>query len=259
MLKHRIIPTMLWKDVGLVKGSGFDSSRRVGSVLPSIKVYNIREVDELILLDITATEQGRIPSLDEVELYASECFAPLTIGGGICSDEDIRDLLLAGADKVCINSAAYDNPAVIGKAANRFGAQCLVVGIDARKMPDGSYSCFSNCGAVDRHISPEVWARSVVQHGAGEILITSVERDGTMEGYDLELIEMVSLAVPVPVIASGGAGGYEDFFQALSVASASACAAASIFHFTQQTPLEAKRYLAQRGVAVRDANIEPIS
>ncbi len=259
MLKHRIIPTMLWKDVGLVKGRGFDSSRRVGSVLPSIKVYNIREVDELILLDITATRQGRIPPLDEVELYASECFAPLTIGGGIASVEDIRLLLLAGADKVCINTAAYDDPAMIQKAADRFGAQCLVACIDTRRLPDGSYSCFSDCGTVDRGVSPVDWARTMVERGAGEILITNIECDGTMEGYDLELIGMVSRAVPVPVIASGGAGGYEDFYQALTTAGASACAAASIFHFTQQTPLEAKRYLARHGVAVRDANIGAIS
>lgn len=259
MPKHRIIPTMLWKDVGLVKGRGFDSSRRVGSVLPSIKVYNIREVDELVLFDITATQQGRIPPVDEVELYASECFAPLAIGGGISSVEDIRVMLMAGADKVCINSAAYEHPEIINEAADRFGAQCIVVCIDARKLPDGTYSCFSNCGTADRRVSPVDWAGTMVERGAGEIIITSIERDGTMDGYDLELTKMVSQAVPVPVIASGGAGGYDDFYQALTSAGASACAAASIYHFTQQTPLEAKRYLAQRGVAVRDANAGVIS
>ena len=254
MLKVRIIPTLLWKDVGLVKGVAFDSWRRVGSILPAIKVYNTRQVDELILLDITATEDDREPDYQTIEDLSAECFVPLTVGGGVKEIGQIKALLRAGADKVAINTAAYENPGLIIEASQIFGKQCIVVSIDVRKNTDGKYECYSNCGAKATGREPIAWAKEVEALGAGEILITSVERDGTMEGYDLELLKSVSAAVRIPVIASGGAGNYEDAYQALTTGQASAVAMASIFHFTEQTPLEVKKYLGERGLPVRDIN-----
>ena len=251
MLKVRIIPTLLWKDFGLVKGIGFDSWRRVGTVLPAIKVYNTREVDELILVDITATGEAREPDYESVAEFSAECFVPLTVGGGIRNLDHITRLLHAGADKVSINSAAHENPTLITEAANRFGAQCIVVSMDARRLPDGRHECFSHSGTKPTGKAPAAWAREVEALGAGEILLTSIERDGTMQGYDLELIQQVTAAVRIPVIASGGAGNYEHMAAAIQAGRASAVAAASLFHFTQQTPLEAKHYLAKLGIPVR--------
>jgi cyclase len=251
MLKTRIIPTLLWKDVGLVKGVGFDSWRRVGPVLPAIKVYNARDVDELVLVDIVASREGTVPDVDSVHDFADECFVPFTVGGGITNLEQIQSLLRAGADKVSINSAAWADPQLIDRAARRFGAQCVVVSIDVRRGDDQGYLCFSHSGTVETGRCPEEWAREAESRGAGELLLTSIERDGTMEGYDLGLIERVVRAVNVPVIASGGAGSYEDMRQAIQEAGASAVAAASIFHFTERTPAEAKSYLAAAGIPVR--------
>jgi imidazole glycerol-phosphate synthase subunit HisF len=250
MLKIRVIPTLLWKNVTLVKGVGFDSWRRVGTVLPAIKVYNTREVDELALLDILATPEEREPDYEAVAEFSAECFVPLTVGGGIRSIDQITKLLHSGADKVAINSASYDSPALLDQAARRFGSQCVVASIDVRRR-DNRYECVSRCGTVWTGREPSAWAREVEARGAGEILLTSVERDGTMVGYDLELLESVVRGVSIPVIASGGAGKYEDLADAICVAGASAVAAASIFHFTEQTPLGAKDYLAGRGIAVR--------
>ena len=253
MLKVRVIPTLLWKDYGLVKGIGFDSWRRVGTVLPAIKVYNTREVDELILVDITATAEAREPDYESVAEFSAECFVPLTVGGGIRTLEHITNLLLAGADKVSINSAAYETPALVTEAANRFGSQCIVASIDARRMPDGRHECISRSGTMPMGRRPADWAREVEALGAGEILITSVERDGTMQGYDMELIQQVTSVVQIPVIASGGAGNYDHMAATIRTGRASAAAAASIFHFTQQTPLEAKRHMASLGIPVRYA------
>ncbi len=255
MLKVRVIPTLLWKNHGLVKGVSFDSWRRVGTILPAIKVYNLREVDEIVVLDITATEEARQPDYESVKEFAGECFVPLAIGGGITRVEHIRGLLRAGADKVVINSAAYANPGLIREAARSFGSQCIVASIDARRNPDGAYQCYSHCGTRPTGLSPETWARQLEQLGAGEVLLTSVERDGTMRGYDLALIGQIAAGVGIPVIASGGAGTYDHMLEALTKGRASAVAAASIFHFTEQTPLEAKRYLAQHGIAVRNAAV----
>lgn len=251
MLKTRIIPTLLWKDLGLVKGVGFDSWRRTGTVLPAIKVFNRREVDELMLLDISATREGREPDYESVAEFSAECFVPLTVGGGITHVDHIQKLLKAGADKVAINSAAYRDPALITQAARRFGAQCVVLSVDARRLPEGGYECMSHSGTRPTGLAPAAWAREMEARGAGEILITSIERDGTMQGYDLELVREVTDAVRIPVIASGGAGGYAHVHEVLSVARADAAAVASIFQFTQCTPLEAKAYLAERGVSVR--------
>lgn len=256
MLKVRIIPTLLWKGPGLVKGIGFDSWRRVGTILPAVKVYNMREVDELVVMDITATAENRQPDFAAVAEFAHECFVPLTIGGGIRKIEDIKELLRSGADKVSINSAAYDNPDLIAQAADFFGSQCVVVSIDARKESDGRHQCYAASGSLPTGREVSGWAAEMERHGAGEILVTSIEKDGTMSGYDLELIRKVSEAVSIPVIASGGAGTYRHFHEALTMGKAQAVAAASLYHFTEQTPLEAKMYLKSRGIMVRNANIQ---
>lgn len=250
MLKVRVIPTLLLKGSGLVKGQGFDSWRRVGTLLPAVKVYDLRQVDELALLDIEATAAGRDPDYETVADAAAECFVPLAAGGGVRTLDHIKGLLNAGADKVVVGTAALERPSLIDEAAARFGAQCVVVSIDFRRTADGASRCFSRSGTVDAGRDAVGWAVEAARRGAGEILLTSIERDGTMAGYDLDLVRAVASAVPVPVIASGGAGTYDHMAEALA-SGASAVAAASIFHFTERTPLEAKRHLAALGHPMR--------
>ncbi len=251
MLKIRIMPTLLFKDVGLVKGTSFDSWRPVGSAMQAIKVYNMREVDELIFLDITATGDGRPPDFATVDELADECFMPMTVGGGVRTIDDVKRLLEVGADKVAVNTAAVETPELIRQIADRYGSQCVVVSIDARLRSDGCYEAFTHSGTAPTGLDPVQLAQSVEKLGAGEILLTSIERDGTMSGYDIVLTRHVTNAVQIPVIASGGAGSYQDMAAVLHDGNASAVAAASIFHFTQQTPLEAKRYLKEFGFPVR--------
>ncbi|MDD5299049.1 MAG: imidazole glycerol phosphate synthase cyclase subunit [Gallionella sp.] len=251
MLKVRIIPTLLWKNFGLVKGIGFDSWRRVGPVLPAIKVYNSRDVDELIFADITASQQGNAPDFDLVSDFSEECAVPLTVGGGITSLDHIASLLNAGADKIAINTAAYANPKLIEAATGHFGAQCVVGSIDVRKLDGGRYSCFSHSATVDTGRESVEWARELADRGVGEILLTSIDRDGTMLGYDVDIIERVARAVDIPVIASGGAGNYQHMIDAVLKAGASAVAAASMFHFTEQTPAGAKSAMQAAGIPVR--------
>ncbi|WP_309091604.1 imidazole glycerol phosphate synthase cyclase subunit [Phenylobacterium sp.] len=252
MLKVRVIPTLLWKNFGLVKGVGFDSWRRVGPVLPAIKVYNQREVDELVLVDIVAHNTGDEPDVESINDFGQDCFVPLTVGGGITNLAQVQRLLRAGADKVCVNTAAYENPGLITEIATRFGSQCAVASIDV-KATDGGWECFSHAGSVATGKDVIAWARELEDRGAGEVLVTSIERDGTMEGYDLALVEQVATAVRIPVIASGGAGNYDHMVAAVLQAGASAVAAASIFHFTEQTPAGAKAALAAAGVPVRQS------
>jgi len=249
MLKVRVMPTLLFKDFGLVKGVRFDSWRRVGAVIQSVKVYNAREVDELVFLDISATAEGRDPDFATVDDVADECFMPLTVGGGVSNLEHVRRLLQIGADKVAVNTAAVERPELVEEAAQAFGAQCIVASIDARHTGRG-HEAFVRSGTEPVGRDAADVAADLEQRGAGEILITSIDRDGTMEGYDLELVRRVAGAVLIPVIASGGAGTYEHMVEALE-AGAAAVAAASMFHFTEQTPLEAKRHLASRGFPVR--------
>lgn len=251
MLKVRIMPTLLFKNFGLVKGVCFDSWRPIGSVMQAIKVYNMREVDELVFLDISATREGRPPDFETVDEIADECFMPLTVGGGVRRIDDVGRLLQVGADKVAINTAAIQTPDLIRLVADKYGSQCVVASIDAKKLLNGQYEVFTHSGTQATGKDPVTIAREVEALGAGEILITSIDRDGTMTGYDFELTRRVSEAVSIPVIASGGAGNYEDMTQVLREGKASAVAAASIFHFTQQTPLEAKRYLREQGFSVR--------
>ena len=251
MLKIRIIPTLLWKDFGLVKGEAFDSWRRVGSVLPAIKVYNRRDFDELVLLDITATPEGNEPDADSIQDFALECNVPLTVGGGIRNIDQINDLLTAGADKVSINSAAYDTPELITVASDRFGVQCFVSSIDAKRHEDGHLSCYSHCGQTDTGKDPVEWAKQCAKLGAGEILLTSVDRDGMMNGYDIDLVKAVTSAVNIPVIASGGASNYDHLIEAIQIGGASAVAMASMLHFTENTPAEARDAMKAAGIPVR--------
>jgi cyclase len=252
LLKIRVIPTLLWKQFGLVKGVGFDSWRRVGPVLPAIRVYNHREVDELVLVDIVAHELDDDPDFESIEEFGQDCFVPLTVGGGITSMEQVQRLLRAGADKVSINTATYDHPELVTDIARRHGSQCVVASIDVRAR-GGGWSCFSHSGKKSTGREVTAWARELEDRGAGEILITSIDRDGSMQGYDLPLIEAVVRSVSIPVIASGGAGNYQHMVEAVTQAGASAVAAASIFHFTEQTPAGAKAALAAAGVPVRQA------
>jgi cyclase len=251
VLKVRVIPTLLWKDFGLVKGVRFDSWRRVGSVLPAIKVYNARDVDELVLLDIMASAQQRSPDDESVTEFADECFVPLTVGGGIRTHAQIVALLRAGADKVSLNTSLFEEPELVHAAARTFGSQCVVASVDVRRSDDGRYTCLSHAGTRETGREPVAWARELADRGAGEILLTSVDRDGTMTGYDLELTSRVAAAVSIPVIASGGAGTYAHLVDAVVQAGASAVAAASMFHFTEQTPAEAKAAMMAAGIPVR--------
>ncbi len=253
MLKVRVIPTLLWKQFGLVKGVGFDSWRRVGPVLPAIKVYNQREVDELVLVDIVAHQSDDDPDFESIDEFGQDCFVPLTVGGGITHIQQVQRLLRAGADKVAVNTAAYARPELVSEIAGRHGAQCVVASIDVRTQDGGGWACFSHAGKQAPGREVVAWARELQDRGAGKILITSIERDGTMQGYDLPLIEAVVRAVDIPVIASGGAGNYQHMVEAVTQAGASAVAAASIFHFTEQTPAGAKAALAAAGVPVRRA------
>ncbi|MBI5093133.1 MAG: imidazole glycerol phosphate synthase subunit HisF [Candidatus Hydrogenedentes bacterium] len=250
MLKVRVIPTLLFKEFGLVKGVGFDGWRRVGSAMQAVKVYNMREVDEIIFVDITATPEGHPPDFAAVDELADDCFMPMCVGGGVRTLEDVRRLLQVGADKVCLNTAAVETPELVREVGQRFGSQCAVVSIDVKGGP-GRYEVYTHCGTQPTAKEPVAHAREMEALGAGEILLTSIDRDGTMTGYDIELVRSVTDAVSIPVIASGGAGSYEHMAQAILEGRASAVAAASIFHFTQQTPLEAKRYLNERGIPVR--------
>ncbi|EKD80045.1 MAG: hypothetical protein ACD_40C00213G0029 [uncultured bacterium] len=250
MLKTRIIPTILWKNENIVKGIGFDSWRRIGTLLPAVKVYNLRQVDELIILDIQATEEGRLPNLGTISDITKECFVPLTIGGGIRTASDVKDILRVGADKICLNTTSYTNPSIVSDIAYMYGSQCVVASIDA-KLVGSEYYCYSHNGTVNTGRTVRNWAKELEKLGAGEIIITSIEKDGTMQGYDLDLISLVSTTVKIPVIASGGAGKYEDMYQAIVKGNASAVAASNMFNFTEATPHAAREYLRSKHIPVR--------
>jgi cyclase len=252
VLKTRVIPTLTLRGDRLVKTCRFGAVRDVGDPVKAPVVYDAQLADELVYVDLDASREGR--SIDRVEAavsrIAGECFMPLTAGGGVRSVEDVRRLLLAGADKVTINSAAVERPELIREAALRFGAQCVVASIDVRGEGAGPWRVWTHGGTRDTGIDAIEWARRVVALGAGEILLTSIERDGTMAGYDLELVRAVAGAVDVPVIASGGAGKPQDLVDAVR-SGAAAVAAASLFHFTDQSPIKTKAYLKRAGLAVR--------
>ncbi len=253
MLKTRVIPILLFKnpELGLVKSIRFGELRTVGNPVNAARVYNARNVDELIFLDIGARRDSRKINLEVVGNIFQECFMPLTVGGKIETLDDVRKLLLVGADKVSINTAAIENPELIAKIANSYGRQCVVVSIDAKKNSSDKYLVYSHAGQKQTQLGPVAWAQQAEKLGAGEILITSIDRDGTMAGYDIPLIKIISTAVKIPVITAGGAGEPKHFVDAVIKGKTSAVAAASIFHFTQFTPQSVKLEMSRAGISVR--------
>lgn len=244
-LAKRIIPSLLCRGRTLVKGTAFDSWRSVGHAAQAVRIHQARGVDELLLLDITATAEGRGPDLGLVEELSQDCFMPISVGGGVRTLEHVRDLLKAGADKVVVNSAAIEDPHILRRIADAVGSQALVASIDVREG-----SVYGRCGQKLTKFHPVWWAMRCAARGAGEILLTSIEREGKLEGYDLQMVHDVSHAVGVPVIAAGGAGTYEHLLEALRIG-ADAVAVGAMFQFTDATPKGAAQYLAQAGVEVR--------
>jgi cyclase len=251
MLAKRIIPCLDVKEGRVVKGVNFVNLIDAGDPVENAKVYDEQGADELVFLDITASYEKRGIMIDVVRRTAEEVFMPLTVGGGVRTVEDIRNLLNAGADKVSINTAAVKNPQLITEGAKLFGSQCIVVAIDAKRVAPDRWEVFIHGGRTPTGIDAVEWAKEVVDRGAGEILLTSMDRDGTKAGYDIELTRAISEAVSVPVIASGGAGKKEHFYEGLAEGKADAVLAASVFHFREISIPELKEYLKERGVWVR--------
>ena len=251
MLKVRVIPCLDIKDGRVVKGVNFTHLRDAGDPVEQAMVYDAAGADELCFLDISASHEGRGTLLDVVRRTAEVCFMPLTVGGGVRDLADIRALLLAGADKVSINTAAVRRPDFVAEAAEKFGSQCIVVAIDAKRGQGGHFEIFTHGGRNATGIDAVDFARRVAELGAGEILLTSMDRDGTKAGYDLALTRAVADAVPVPVIASGGVGSLEDLVKGVTGGHASAVLAASIFHFGEVSVAEAKAALAAAHIPVR--------
>ena len=252
MFTKRIIPCLDVNDGRVVKGVNFVNLRDAGDPVEIAAAYDKAGADELVFLDITASSDNRKTVVDMVRRVAETVFIPFTVGGGIRTVEDFRMLLREGADKISVNSAAIANPRLISEAADKFGRQCVVVAIDAKRRPDGSgWNIYKNGGRVDLGIDALEWARTVDRLGAGEILLTSMDCDGTKAGYDNELTAAVADAVSVPVIASGGAGTKAHFYDALTVGRADAALAASLFHYKELEIRDLKQYLADRGISVR--------
>jgi cyclase len=254
MLAKRVIPCLDVKQGRVVKGTNFVNLRDAGDPVEVAARYESEGADELVFLDITASHEDRDIMLDVVRHTAEQVFMPLTVGGGIRNLEDIRNLLLAGCDKVSINSAAVRDPEFVRAAALKFGSQCIVVNIDPKRVVHDDCEVWEvhiNGGRIGTGLEAVDWARQVVEFGAGEIVLTSMDADGTKNGYDLEITAAVSEAVPVPVVASGGAGCPEHLAQAVTLGKADAALAASIFHFGEYTIQETKRVMAEHGVAVR--------
>jgi len=250
VLTRRIIPCLDVKDGRVVKGINFVSLRDAGDPVEQAAAYDAQGADEICFLDISASPDGRATIIDVVARTADCVFAPLTVGGGVRAVADVQRLLEAGADKVSVNTAAIRNPALVADAAARFGSQAIVVAVDARRRGDGTWEVYSHGGRTPEGLDALAWCRQVCDLGAGEILLTSMDRDGTRQGYDLELVRAVAQAVPVPVIASGGVGELTHLADGLA-AGADAVLAASIFHYGQHTIGEAKGFLADRGLPVR--------
>ena len=251
-LAVRVIPCLDVAGGRVVKGVNFVALRDAGDPVEAARAYDAAGADELCFLDIAASHEDRGTLLDIVERTADACFMPLTVGGGVRTPEDARALLLAGADKIAVNSAAVARPALIGQLAERFGEQCVVVAVDAKAVAPGRWEVFTHGGRRATGIDAIAYAIEAARLGAGEILLTSMDRDGTRRGYDLTLTRAVADAVPVPVVASGGVGGVGDFAPAILDGHASAVLAASIFHFGEASVADAKAALAQAGVRVRN-------
>jgi cyclase len=235
----------------VVKGRSFVELKDAGDPVELASLYYQEGADELVFLDITATPEGRETMADVVERISEQVFIPLTVGGGLHSIEDMRRMLMAGADKVSVNTAAVLKPSLIGEGAKKFGSQCIVVAIDAKRREDTKWEVYIYSGQKPTGMDALDWARQAVELGAGEILLTSMDADGHRAGYDIELTRAVSEAVSVPVIASGGAGNLEDLYQALASGKADAVLAASIFHYRNYSIKETKEYLAERGIPIR--------
>ncbi len=250
MLKKRIIPNLLYNNFKLVKGVKFHSWRTVGSIMQAVKIYNIREVDELILLDVFATNNNKKIDLDLVNEVANECFMPLTFGGGISTIDDIAKIIKTGADKVSINSMAVKDIEFVNKASKMFGSQCIVISIDY-KIENGSPIIYSNSGNKKTNLKLENYIKDLEDAGAGEILLTSIDRDGVMEGYDIGTIKRVCKISNLPIIASGGCGEESHAYNLIEETEVSAVSAASMYHFTHITPLNLKRYLKNKKVPIR--------
>lgn len=256
MLAKRIIPCLDVTGGRVVKGVRFLDLRDAGDPVEQAVIYDQERADELVFLDITATHQGREIMRNMVRSVADVVFIPFTVGGGLRTVEDFREILVAGADKISINSAAVRRPEVISEGAKRFGSQCMVVAIDAKRTPAGEdgepcWEVYINGGRIPTGRDVLAWAREAEDRGAGEILLTSMDTDGTMDGYDIPLLRAVSSSVRIPVIASGGAGKLEHFYEALTEGGASAALVASLFHYKQLSIAQVKAYLAERGVPVR--------
>ena len=251
MLAKRIIPCLDVRDGKVVKGVNFVGIREVGDPVECAMEYDRQGADEICFLDITATHEGRSTMIDVVRKTAEHVFVPLTVGGGIRSVEDFREILRAGADKVSVNSAAVKNPALISQAAEIFGSQCVVVAIDAKRDGQGNFHVVVHGGRKDTGLDAVEWAKKCQELGAGEILLTSMDTDGCKEGFDLELTRAVCDAVTIPVIASGGCGRLEHFSQVFEETGADAALAASLFHFRELTVEEVKNHLADNNIPVR--------
>lgn len=251
MLAKRIIPCLDVRNGKVVKGVNFEGIQDVGDPVACAAEYNRQGADELVFYDITASHEGRGVILDFVRRTAQQVFVPLTVGGGISTIEDFRETLRAGADKVSINSSAVKNPKLIADAADIFGSQCVVVGVDAKRNGQGGYTVYVNGGRIDMHLDLIQWVKQVEQLGAGEICLNSIDADGTKAGFDLEMLNAVCDAVKIPVIASGGCGCLSDFSDVFAQTGATAALAASLFHFKELTVQQVKTHLKQQGIAVR--------
>jgi cyclase len=252
MHTKRIIPCLDVKDGRVVKGINFVELRDAGDPVSVGEAYSKAGADELVFLDITATSDARQTVVDMVRKVAERVFIPFTVGGGIRTVDDMKAILREGADKCAVNSAAINRPELISEGADKFGSQCVVVAIDARKREDGSgWNVFKNGGRIDTGLDAVEWARKAYELGAGEILLTSMDGDGTKAGYDIELTRAIADQVGIPVIASGGAGTKEHFYEALTKGGADAALAASLFHYKELEILEVKEYLRSKGVPVR--------
>jgi cyclase len=250
MLAKRIIPCLDVKDGRVVKGTQFVDLKDAGDPVENAKAYDQQGADEIAFLDITASYEKRDILIDIVRRTAEKIFIPLTVGGGIRRLEDIRSLLKAGADKVSINTAAVKDPSLVGRASKRFGSQCIVVAIDAKRKGE-SWEAYTHGGRTPTGIDAVLWAKRMEEMGAGEILLTSMDRDGTKDGYDIELTRTISEQVGIPVVASGGVGNLQHLYEGLVLGKADAVLAASIFHYREFTIKEVKSYLKERGVTVR--------
>ena len=250
-LAKRIIPCLDVDKGRVVKGVKFEDIRDAGDSVEIARRYDAAAVDDITFFDITATHEGRDTTVKTVERMASEVFVPLTVGGGIREIKDIRTMLNAGADKVSINSAAIVRPDFVKEAADKFGAQCIVIAIDAKKVAEGRWEIFTHGGRKSTGIDAVEWAKRMTRYGAGEVLLTSMDADGTKAGYDLALVRAISDAVSVPVIASGGVGNLQHLADGILLGHADAVLAASIFHFGEYTIPEAKKYLQERGIEMR--------